>query len=180
MKIYRLRHDPAYQWVTTINDEEFQKFNQVFDEYHGKNMGIFWDPPKLKIVDDDENKPKSDFPGFLPDFPIFSRRAKELLKNIVAPFGEFLPFISDFGEYYGFNVQRCIDALDEAKSVVKRFRDGRIMQIEQHAFYPHLVRNEVIFTIPQGGNIYVTDIFVSKVEEHGLTGLDLREVWHSD
>jgi hypothetical protein len=70
------------------------------------------------------------------------------------------------------------DALDEEASELKRFSDGRVMVVHKYVFKPDAVEGKVIFRLPQfRARIYVTDLFADKVREHGLTGLELNELW---
>ena len=71
-----------------------------------------------------------------------------------------------------------MDALDEEASELKRFPNGRVMVIRKYVFKPDVIEEKVIFRIPQSrSRIYVTETFAKRVKEHGLTGLELKELW---
>jgi len=81
------------------------------------------------------------------------------------------------------NVTRLSDALDEDASSLLRVTedDGSqaIVRIRNHAFVPERRHGSSMFKVaqlPRSYN-YVTDEFVGRVREHGLTGFRVREVW---
>lgn len=178
MRIYELNCDFSFQSLDFENENEEKKFDR-YDNLFGKSVKSMWQPLRIKILEGEESLPKSDFPHLISGFPIMSRRAKEVLHDLIAPYVEFLPLESSFGgEYYGINVLEEADALDEEASELKRFSDGRVMVVHKYVFKPDAVEGKVIFRLPQfRARIYVTDLFADKVREHGLTGLELNELW---
>src|SRR5690606_31418146 len=159
------------------NENEEKKFDR-YDNLFGKSVKSMWQPLRIKILEGEESLPKSDFPHLISGFPIMSRRAKEVLHDLIAPYVEFLPLESSFGgEYYGINVLEEVDALDEEASELKRFSDGRVMVVHKYVFKPDTVEGKVIFRIPQDNSIFVTDLFADKVWESRLMGLKLEELW---
>lgn len=122
----------------------------------------------------------------LPDFPVFttsaafSRRAVDVLLDLLIENGEILPLECDEGDFFVYNVTRLLDALDEGASELRRFgrdRRGRVKTIVRHAFVPELVTAS-IFRIPQKPlRIYVTQRFVDRVEAADLTGFSFGLVW---
>jgi hypothetical protein len=100
---------------------------------------------------------------------------------LIKEFGELLPLKSKVGEFYTFNVTSVIDCLDEERSEIIRFSDGRIMHIAQYHFFHEPLQNAVIFRIPQFlKEVYITDRFANKAKEHGLMGLKLDPIWDTD
>lgn len=182
MKVYELDCDFAFQSVTFESNDDKNKFDQLlYDDKFGKSVKSLWQPIRIKVSEGKETLPASDFPCFFPDLPIISSRAKEVLHDLIAPYVEFLPFQSSFGEYYGINVLEEVDALDEEASELKRFSSGRVMVVHKYVFKPDAVEGKVIFRLPQfQTRIYVTDLFAAKVREHGLKGLKLKELWSNE
>jgi hypothetical protein len=79
--------------------------------------------------------------------------------------------------YFVYNTTRIIDALDEDRSSVVRFRTGEIMRIADYAFREKVALLP-IFRIPQSRvKVFVTDSFVERVRASALTGFDLRLLW---
>ena len=117
----------------------------------------------------------------LPDFtnlglepiPTFSERATEALHSVLTEHGELAPVQMDEStKYFGFNATTIVDALDESRSEIARFRDGRVMKVMRHVFLDSVEGVPPIFKIPQTrrNTTYVNEAFVRLVEERGLTG----------
>jgi hypothetical protein len=124
------------------------------------------------------DEPRSDV---LPDFthigldpiPTFSKRAVEALSSLLREHGELaLIQIEEAVEYFGFNPTTIVDVLDEARSEVKRFRDGRVMSVERYVLVDSVASLPPIFKIPQTrrNTTYVNEEFVQLAKERGLTG----------
>ena len=177
LKVYKLSSDLSFQSLEIESEDDYKEFNQLYDNHLGKSVKSMWRPLKIKVLEGDESLPASDFPYLAPVFPIMSRKAKEVFHDLIAPYVEFLPLQSSFGEYYGINVLEEVDALDEEASELKRFSDGRVMVVHKYVFKPDTVEGKVIFRIPQDNSIFVTDLFADKVWESGLMGLKLEELW---
>lgn len=177
MKVYKLSSDLSFQSLEIESEDDYKEFDQLYDNHLGKSVKSLWRPLRIKVLEGDESLPASDFPYLAPAFPIMSRKAKEVFHDLIAPYVEFLPLQSSFGEYYGINVLEEVDALDEEASELKRFSDGRVMVVHKYVFKPDTVEGKVIFRIPQDNSIFVTDLFADKVWESGLMGLKLEELW---
>ena len=126
--------------------------------------------------------PKGDTPSFDSAIPVFNAKAVKALADLLEPAGELLPIKCDGETLFLFNVTRIVDALDEGNSKVDRFDDGRIWDIDYHAFFPEKVKSEVIFKIPQLplGLVYATDPFIARVTSTGLQGFDFPLLWSSE
>ncbi|WP_181739196.1 imm11 family protein [Thermoactinomyces mirandus] len=140
-----------------------------------------WKPIRLKESEIDKNKsnPLPDCLVILGDVPIFSERGKSQVESHLSDYGEFLPFISEFGSFYAFHLLEQINALDEEKSEVLRFKSsGRIKRITNYVFKPDQIANRLLFKIPQHPTIlFVTDEFVSLIHGSGLQGFDFELLW---
>ncbi len=82
-----------------------------------------------------------------------------------------------------FNITRLVDALDERRSAIERFDDGRVLGIDHCALYADQLAGESIFKLPQKPAVYeyVTDEFRRRVEQARLSGfLWGRRVWAVD
>jgi len=83
---------------------------------------------------------------------------------------------------YVLNVINMVDCLDYDKSVLRRWEDGRVSEIDEFAFHYSIVSQHDIFKIPEKNrtHIFVSDKFKATVEENGLIGFKFTEVWDSD
>lgn len=136
-----------------------------------------WFPVKVQPYFDTSGVrlPKSDFPCFTE--PAFSRKAIEVLRDLLEPNGEILPIICDKDEYFTFNTTRIIDALNFEKSDVKYFKSsGGVMRINKFVFKKELQLPN-FFRIPQVVKIcFVDDEFKKRVEEHNLVGFVFKPI----
>lgn len=181
MRVFLLRADPNRPWLGVAADQE-----SVVREVRNatKSVRSWWKPIRVeRLVGDDKEViggmptgPMSDFPTFT--LPCFSGRAVNVLREFLEPNGELLPLLCDEGEFYAYHILTQVPALDEARSTVARI-PGRIAMIHQYEFVPSLLQDLTVFrlTREQGGISLVTDPFVDRVVQTGLTGFDLREVW---
>jgi hypothetical protein len=150
--------------------------SEIVYHFDGRPLLTSWKKWVLDILyDDDMNRklPPSDFPSFAPHIPVFSTRAFKLLSDFLVPFGEFLPVDCNDDEYFIYNVTKIVDALDEEKSTIKRFKSsGRIMEITNYEFESILLKNVPIFKIPQTSlmDVFVTESFVEQIRKHELIG----------
>jgi hypothetical protein len=95
--------------------------------------------------------------------------------------GELLPLALTDESYFVYNATRQVDALDEDRSELVRFGSGRIMDIKRYEFRPEHLQRATIFRLPQvQGAVFVTDRFVERVAEAGLTGFDFAAVWSTE
>jgi hypothetical protein len=181
MKIFKLIADcNRYQNLVFTFEEDWA----ILDHFDGRNLLHHWTRPVVEILRDNKfnkNLPAGDFPNlFLPGVPVFSLRAVNALKAILEKNGELLPLSCVEGEYYAFNVTKLIDALDESKSELKRFKSGGgIMQIHKYVFFGEKLTDATIFKIPQFRRtvVYVSDKFQRTVLDNHLIGFKFVEVW---
>jgi hypothetical protein len=181
VNIYRMLPERGgFRWLTLAGPPDLGLLFVV----QGLPAAEHWTAPTVATLEldfADEGLPLS-----LPDFPVFttpavfSRRGVDSLLDLLVESGEILPLQCDEGEFFVFNVTRMLDALDEGASELKRFGrrgGGKVKQIVRHAFLPERVTASV-FRIPQKPlRVYVTQRFVDRVEEAGLTGFRFDHVW---
>jgi hypothetical protein len=153
----------------------------VTNQFNGDSLKLSLESMTFKFYQ--EGLPKGDFPSLIPNIPVFSRKAVDSLKDMLVLNGELLRINCDNQEFFLFNVTRVIDALDESKSAIERFKSsGRIMDIDRHAFIPEKIKEETVFKIPQmvTMDVFVTDWFVHRVKFSRLKGFKFPLVWSSD
>lgn len=184
MKIYEFKasSDDKWIWFFTID-------GPTTPLYFGDTQAFFESKPHIRIGRNTEKSPRSSS-SILADCscldsgsqPCFSARAKTVLGPHIDGLGQWLRLECDEASYWLFNVTNTIDALDEHKSEVARFHDGRIMDIDSFVFKPERCTGHVLFHVrntPGAPNL-VTQDFVDLVHEHGLTGFSFRLVWSEE
>lgn len=181
MNVYMLRADvDRYQSLVLVRDQEWAGLLENFD---GQPLATRWSPVDVEVVDDvsfSRQLPPSDFPSLLaPHIPVFSEAAITALRDFLDGNGEILPLKCSEGTYFVFNVTRVVDVLDVEHSQFQRLASGRILDITSHEFHADRVDALTIFKLPQlhRSYVYVTDPFVQRVRERGLTGFAPRLVW---
>jgi hypothetical protein len=133
-------------------------------------------------VKDNMTKPLGDRIGIdaETDPMVLSRRALDVLLPHIGSLGQVLPLAFEEAEYAFFNITNVVDALDESKSELEHFpSSGRLSRVIRYAFKPEVVRNQLLFKIPQqpSGFAFVTDRFVEIVKANALTGFGFEKKW---
>lgn len=144
----------------------------------GERYAGEWTPVAVKPLEPVEPRAEGlqDLVALAGDLPVFSHRAVEVLRDLLAPHGELCPLAGL--PYVAYNVTRVLDALDESRAGVHRI-SGLVVQVERVALRGELVRDVPIFrlaTIPQG-RTFVNEAFRARVRDAGLTGFGLKPVW---
>jgi hypothetical protein len=113
--------------------------------------------------------------------PVLSRHAKSVFEPLLGESAQWLPLNFDAGEYWLLNSLRLLDALDVSNSVIRSFPDGSTWEVEQYAFEPSVVADELLFKVSTAPyDVLVTDRFRALVIENGLTGFYFQPVWDSE
>ncbi|MGH2662091.1 MAG: imm11 family protein [Actinomycetota bacterium] len=181
MDVYVLDADAnRFQNLILAREEDRRRLIGAFD---GTPMAGTWTPPRVEVLAEEDGaaRPPGDFPSLGGYAPVFSRRATDAVEDLLEDAGELLPLDSPDGTYLVFNVTRVLDALDEDRSDVRRFKStGRIMNIDRYQLIPERIGDAPIFKLSQIPRMYtfVTDRFVHRVRDAGLAGfLFDRKVW---
>jgi hypothetical protein len=177
LKIYQLNNDFRYQILMTKNGSDLYILKRL-----GCPLTNGWEKLEVYVPASRKDRPSSDFPGFLPNAPVFGPKAKEIFQDVLEQYGEFLELdVEGRDNCFLYNTLNTLTALDEINSDVIRFTDGRIMDIKKYVFVEELVRDEIIFKIPEDpGSIFVSDEFVSIYKNNVLSGLVFKEVWSNE
>ena len=181
MDVYALYPDckDEYRPVTMCSgnlDEFLWRFDGTPMKGRWTDVTVLWNPEMSRL-------PKGDYPFLMLGLPIFTRRAIEVLGDLLEGNGEIIPTTCEGDQIFFFNVTKVIDALDESDSEVIRFDDSSdVMRIGRHVFFRIKLVGSLIFKIPQWPTrrVYVTDRFVKRVESTGLKGFWFRRVWSTD
>jgi hypothetical protein len=179
VNVYRLQAErEGFRWLTLAQEPDLGLLSVL----SGLPAAEHWTAPSVATLEldfDGRTLPISDFPVFTTS-AAFSKRAVDVLLDLLIENGEILPLECDEGDFFVYNVTQVLDALDEGASELRRFGRGgrgRVKQIVRHEFVPDRVTAS-IFRIPQKPlRVYVTQQFVDRVEGAGLTGFSFSQVW---
>lgn len=153
--------------------------------FDGAQKAATWGPTEVRLFRESdffEGKLPSDFPYLAPGVPVFSATAITVLRDLLEPHGEILSLLCDDGDYLAFNVTRLLDALNLERSQIQYFSDGSVMDVQQYEFIAERLMGVPIFKLPQlaVSDVFVTDAFVQRVQDCGLTGFLFRPVWSDE
>lgn len=184
MKIYDMDPESDRKWVWF-----FAKNNLAFPQHTWEEESFFKEHPTIAIDRNTESTPRGSS-AKLADYsdlnysvhPIFSDRAKQILGPHIDGLGRWIELECDEAPYWLFWITNVVDALDEEKSELKRFADGRVLRVVRMSLRPEKVEDQWLFTLPQrrGSNRLVTQRFVDLVQRHGLTGFVFKPMWNDE
>lgn len=178
MSIWKITRDSKHHPLGVVKESEFERLPW----FTGKTMADVWPNPEVYIFygfeDDDDSPNPGDFPYFRSSGVLAcSERALKVIKPLVANFVEILPLDYKDQHFYTLNVLNVVDCVDYTRSIVEYSQSGR-PSIRRLRFDLDCVGDKPIFKIPQYvlTTIFVSDVFKSLVENHGLVGLEFTEV----
>lgn len=146
--VFRARGLEGYEWVMPVHDRDFEKLR-----FDGSRLGDRWDAVEMKLITQDV-QPRtspwqhSDFPWFGGGLLVLRPSALDAVRDILAPYGEFLPLLCAETPLWAFNVTELLDCLDQQASRIVRFRNGEIMRIEHAVFHFEQIRAVTAFKVP--------------------------------
>lgn len=184
MKIYDMDPESDHKWAWF-----FAKNNLALPHHPWEEEAFFNQHPKIAIDRNPESTPRGSS-AKLADYsdlnysvhPIFSGRARQILGPHIDGLGRWIELECDEAPYWLFWITNVVDAMDEEKSELKRFADGRVLRIVRMSLKPDKVQDQWLFTLPQrqGSNRLVTQRFVDLVQQQGLTGFAFKPVWSDE
>jgi len=160
----------TYHSVCPCNSDGW---NVLFDQFKGKPVGDAWTPIPVKFK---KGQRRGDFPFLLTSIPVFSERALQVLKPLVANKVEVLPLECQEELLYAINVLDVVDCLDHSRSKFGFISGYRT--IKQYAFKKGSIGGHHLFKLdetPQN-DVLVSNRFKSLVEQNGLLGLTFEPV----
>jgi uncharacterized protein DUF1629 len=177
MTMFELKTDPnRFCNFALVNPRED---SWIWTGFDGRPLAPAWTPVRMTAADEDDDRAELGDYALLGTVPVFSATAVEVLLDLLRPNAELLPVRYARREYMACNVSRFIDALDEGMSSIRRFSSGGVMSISKYVFKEQLLGDAPIFKIPQLrlGYVFVSDVFLSRVQENKLTGFYFRPTW---
>lgn len=176
MSVYRL--DFAlndYAGLLTVDENDLDRlgpFDGTPQAETWEHVALRWEPNDSRPVPD-----ATEVAGA----PVLGPRAREALGDLLDGRGEWLPVEVGGSEgWHLFNVTRLSDGLDEERSELSRFGDGRLRRVEVFEFDPAVLSDETVFKLAQKPRWYefATDTLRDRVGEAELTGFKLEDpVW---
>lgn len=159
-----------------LPSEDFDVDNSETLDWAPRKLGSKWHPQPVE----GPTRPFNDFPCVNLIIPAFSRRAVEVLGEMLTDNGELLPLVSNVGEYFAYNVLTKIDCLDERNT--RYLRPGEmnaaLLLVDYFSFHESKLKRATIFRIPQQQNdCLVTNVFKDRVENAGLNGFNFVKAW---
>jgi hypothetical protein len=172
---YKRDHSVAGLGIRPLMGE---KLEEIFD--CNEPVASRWKPVRAVVLDP-EPKEAGDFPVLYdyPRLPVFSQRAWDVLNARIDCRWEALPIIHPSQKpFYLIHVMEEIDCVDNARSEIERYHDGRVASIERFCLKPELLVGKHIFRTPlaSGSYLLVDDVFRQVVEDHNLKGLKFQAI----
>jgi hypothetical protein len=172
MEIFEAHSEEDVEMVHPIDAADFESLNV---KINGRPQAATWAPVSMKTIRVDEGRAlrETDCPWLGSHALVLRRSAVEAMNEVLRRNGEVLPLRCTTDELFVFNPTNLVDCLDEDASDVVRFSNGRIMWIRRHVFRTDRLFDIDAFKIPnlRVSPIYVTDSFVGRWTEVGLTGI---------
>jgi hypothetical protein len=160
-----------------INLASFKDYKEYITSYY-EGTKKEWEPVKVITI---RKGNKSDCAEFTLGYPVFMRKAKDILAPLINKQAEFLPVDHDEHELYLVNVRSVLDIVDMSNPVERKIKYGYFSEFVH--IHPEKIDTDVhIFKIPQhlGSRIYVSETFKNVVETNKLKGFHFVEVWDTD
>lgn len=190
MTIYRIHPDRLRYKLVTIPIEQFEDkqdedYSFILDSTPKTYLDT-WTPLNIEFYDSTEVGAASRLPDLIVDDGrlFLTSRAYDLLHELLAPHGEFLPVTYTDGEGYLFNVLAVADSengLDHKLCIKSEYGD-----LESLAFHEEQVKDMPVFRceFDQYMGIFCPDEFKARVEQAGLQGVtfgvDLGNIFPPD
>lgn len=173
MKVYKFWHK-ANEYKN-INLEETLLLDKVIDGFYNDGKAFNCNFGSFKWIEEDLKE--CDFPMINGSIPVVSQRAYEVIDPYLDKEGiEILPITIDNIPYYIIHLLNVYDVLNEKRSVIQRFRNGDIMNIEKYVFLPSVSDAPNLFQITQNQMfVFAKEELFNAISEAKLTGADFEE-----
>lgn len=180
VRVYRPSVPEGFEWVFPLDEGDWE----VFRSFDGSSRSSSWCPVRVRLGYSEEGVEyrSATLPWMGSHVLVLKQEALDLVGQALGRWGEFLPLECDQAELFVFNPLRFVSALDEERSDVMRFGEGRIMRINKHVFDPGAIADVEIFKLEEmpRGSLYLTGPLVDLIERVGLVGTDFELVWGDD
>lgn len=164
------------------------EFSEIFDE---PNHLVCWNKPKIVVPRGEPRKKNVRDAPYFPHHPLLllSAYGVDALFDLIKDDVELLPVDCDLGEYWVLHVMTVLDCIDLEHSAYTTYPStGNLMDISEYWLKDDVMEGHNIFMAkePLGSRYFetawpfVSDEYVKRVEERGITGYRFTLVWDSD
>ncbi len=180
VRVYRPAVPDGSEWVFPLDENDWETFRS----FDGSSRLASWRPVKVRLGYSEEGVEYR--PAVMPwmggHVLVLKQEAVGAVGQALSRWGELLPLECDEAELFVFNALRFVSALDEDRSDLLRFGEGRIMKINKHVFDPRAIADVEMFKLTEmpRGSLYLTDPVVELIESSGLGGTGFELVWSGD
>lgn len=178
-RIYKIASSEKHELCHPVDENDFERINQLINGAPRKSQ---WNSPKMELIKEDEGDSllTSDSPWLGSHAPIFRPNAIDRIGHLLTRHGELLP-LDCVEKLFVFNCTSIVDALDEEKSKVIRFNNGKLMMINKFAFIIPIIKDICIFKLPnlRVNPVLVSQEFVDVWRSADLKGLEFNLIWEN-
>jgi hypothetical protein len=165
LKDYKKDHALLHTWPTN--------WRANYQTWEPKRHKATWPTPEVV----GNVRAFNDYPA-IGNYPAFSQRAVDLLRDLLEPNGELLPLRHNLGTYYFFNCTRMTNCVDLSKSETTKIDGGFITSTDRLVFIDELLEGLTIFKVrTQLIEIFCTQPFVDRVQSAALQGFVFVPIW---
>jgi hypothetical protein len=185
------REDPRGEGFVAVKDEPPLLGSRGWGDSEDRTRDFYprfpvspdWTPPRLSDVwrplrVKGRVRTWNDFPTLELTVPTFSKRAVEVLRDILEANGELLPLKHMLGTWFAFNCRTVADIVDYKRSTISMDR-GVQKEIDHYTIYPRRLEELSVFRMRHdiGPQFYATQPFVERVRKAGLRNFDFVKIW---
>jgi hypothetical protein len=186
-ELEKITDDPTYEGFAFVRSESLRNKKRLTSDFmpddismKGRRWSVTlmtptWIPQQVK----GRVRASNDYPCVNLSIPAFSRRALEVLRDLLEPNGELLPLVSSVGEYYAYNVTTVVDLLSE-KSIIQWQDDKKICAVEIAQYEPNVEKMKglsIFRLVEKPASVFVTQTFCERVQKSSLKGFHFIKLW---
>ena len=181
MKIYSVMGDSDFIRVSYVHSPDLRLLNHVINDSAPLDRGYRIDL-RVGLPDEPTDWIATDCPYLFGYGLMLSDRAVSIFGPLLTGAGYLLnTFLPAADHYKLFICERLIDAIDQEKSDIERFRDGGVWWLRRYELQKELLQDMHVLRLKHRRNkLFVSDQFVRLAREHELTGFEFTEVWCSE
>lgn len=179
-RVYRVEAADHCQSCHPVVSEDTMIIGETL---RGHALGGDWNPIEVRVVEycDDRLLAYSDLPWFRSDAWFVRSSALVDIGSLLVENGELLPVKCESADLVLFNSTHVVDVVDQDRSTILRFPDGRPYFVREFIFNETVHKVPAVFKIDlmRVNPILVSDVFVDTWRAAGLKGLEFKCVWQA-
>jgi len=180
VRVFRPAVPDGFEWVFPLDERDWE----ILRSFDGSPRASTWTPIAVRLgySQEDTGYQPATMPWMGSHVLVFKQEALRLIGTDVGRWGELLPLECHQTDLVVFNPTQSVSALDQGRSSVVRFGDGRIVNINTHVFSADAIENIEIFKLKEmpRGSLYLTGHIVETIESNGLEGTDFELLWSDE